>query len=164
MTGRARSAAVRVGRCLIGGAVLALAGCTFRPMILGAESTRAGEKEVIVVSLRSEDAETIKRRNIYFSVVVYECGGARDGYPARPYIDGVSASSFRFPVAGERTLVTSRVPRRIYDSYQNPCIFLRGGSYLMGEIESASAPVVPSATGSGQSPEPAPAAPPPGDS
>lgn len=147
-----------MARCLVGGALLALTGCTLRPEILSAESSSVGDEEVVTVFLRSADAERIKNREIYFSVLIVDCAGAPDGFPSEPYTDGERASEFRFSVTGASVAIVTRVPAGIYARYPTPCVFLLGGSYFMGRIESATVPVESARPGPTPPLKPAPSA------
>jgi hypothetical protein len=118
-----------------------LAGCRFDPDVFSAQSHRTGDEEFVRVRLRSSDAETIKRRELYFSLVVFNCTGRADRYPAEAFIGGERASDFRFPTAGASVEVTGRVPAWIYAKYRKPCVFLEGGSYLSGTIKSMQLPI-----------------------
>jgi len=63
------------------------------------------------------------------------------GYPARPNIGGDTAGGFHFPINGDSVLITARVPARIYAQYADPCVFLEGGGYFTGTIESKIVPI-----------------------
>jgi hypothetical protein len=128
-------------------ASLLLVSCTFNPTIQRAESVRLGNEDVVTVSLRPADADRIKNRQLYFSLVVFDCAGSREGFPATPYIGEDPAADFTFPVSGEIIQVVGRVPTAIFESYDNPCVFLRGGGYFTGKIVSAPAPVTVAASG-----------------
>jgi hypothetical protein len=121
--------------------VLLLGGCQFQPGPLSARSVREGDDEVVTVQLSGADAETIKKRQLYFSVVVRSCVSKERGYPAESYINGKRASEFTFSTAPGVVEVSGRVPGRIFDSYDRPCAFLRGGAYFTGKILSAPVPI-----------------------
>ena len=130
-------------KCIVaGGTLLLLVSCTFRPTIQSAESVRAGGEDIVTVSLRPKDAEQIKSRQLYFSLVVFDCAGSREGFPATPYIGGDPADEFSYPVNRESVQVVGRVPAAIFAGYRKPCVFLRGGGYFTGKIESPPAPVM----------------------
>jgi len=122
-------------------ALVVLAGCEFRPSPVSAYSERVGDEELVKVNLRSADALTIKNRQLYFSVVVGSCPDEASGYPAEPYIGGRRASDFQFTTANAVVEVVSRVPARVFETYSNPCAFLRGGGYFTGKIKSWPVPI-----------------------
>ena len=127
--------------CLLLGVATALSGCQFRPDILSAYSRRADGEEIVEVMLRAADAKKIKDRELYFSVVVVNCTGEPDPYPAESFIGGERAARFGFETTGNTTVITGRVPGKIFDAYQRPCVFLEGGGYLTGTIKSTVIPV-----------------------
>jgi hypothetical protein len=118
------------------GAMLLLAGCTFRPSIQSTQSIRVQDLEVVAVSFLAVDAAKLRNRVEEFSVVLFECEGRRDEFRTKAFIE-VSRS-------GESILVTGRFPALVFERYAKPCVFLQGGSTLMGKIESTSSPVVAS--------------------
>ena len=124
-------------RC-IGAASLALllSACQFRPSLLAASAVPLGNDTSVHVVLRSADAKTITSREPYFSIIVFNCGEDRSGYPMEPLINGVRMSGFNLPTSGEHTVISGHVPTWIFKKYKNPCAYLRGGSYLAGTIES----------------------------
>jgi hypothetical protein len=117
-------------------APLLLCACTFRPAPVSAISYRAGDYEVVAVNISSADANTIKKRELYFTVVVTECQDGSERYPAESFIGGQRASDFDFSTSGEIIEIVGRVPARIFESYADPCVFLEGGGYLAGKIKS----------------------------
>ena len=121
---------------------LSLVGCELNPRILSARSHPAGGDEVVQVSLRRQDAARIKNRQLYFRLVVGNCADESDGYPAEAYIGGQRASEFAFSTDSESVQVVGRVPSRIFDAYRRPCVYLRGGGYLTGTIESDPVPIL----------------------
>jgi hypothetical protein len=131
--------------------VAVLSGCTFKPELLRAESTISGSEVVVTASLRSSDARTIKTRQLYFSLVTYECQGDPEGFPAAPYIQGERASTFKFPITGEAVEIVGRVPMAFFSEIKEPCLLLQGGGYFTGKILSAPAPIVPVGAGSNYS-------------
>ena len=122
--------------CLLATTAIALVGCQLHSDIVSATSHREGLEEIVQVTLRSADASSIKRRQLYFSIVVDECGERDGGFPAEPYIDGALASKFGFAVDDKPVTFTGRVPARIFDTYQRPCAYLRGGGYFTGKLAS----------------------------
>ena len=135
--------------CSLAIAILALAGCRLHPNIVSAQSHRVHNEEIVQIIIRSTDAKKIKSRQLYFSVVVGECGDSSDGYPAESYIGGEPASGFKFATGGETVEIVGRVPAKVFDRYQQPCAFLRGGGYFTGQILSSSIPI---AVASGEGP------------
>ena len=123
-----------------------LSACTFRPSILSARSYSSGGNEFIEVRLRSEDALTLKHRQIYFSLVVVDCDGGNDRFPMEPYISGQRATEFKFPVADTAVIVRGSMPAGIYTLYHKPCVLIQGGGYLLSRAESSSIPVIKSFT------------------
>ena len=123
--------------------VLVLSGCTFKPDVLQAESVRADEIVLVTALLRSSDAQKIKSRELYFSLVIFDCAGATGGFPATPYIQGEPASTFEFLVAGEVVDVVGRIPAWVFLELKEPCVLLRGGGYFTGKLMSAPAPIIP---------------------
>ena len=138
---------LRLGRRLVATAVmlaallLLLEGCEFDPTPLSAVSRNEGAEQVVEVAMRPSDARTIKRRQFYFSVVIFNCTAPGNGYPAHPNIGGDTVGGFEFPTSGETVLITARVPTRIFNQYQQPCAFLEGGGYFTGTIKSKVVPV-----------------------
>ena len=121
--------------------LLALEGCEFNPAPLSAVAHSEGAEQVVEVAIRSSDARTIKRRQFYFSVVIFNCTGPSTRYPAHPNIGGDTPGGFKFPIDGETVLITARVPARIFNQYQQPCAFLEGGGYFSGTIRSKVIPL-----------------------
>jgi hypothetical protein len=116
--------------------------CTFRPNIISAHAHRVGDNELIVLELDSRAASIIKSSQIYFSAIVFDCGGSSDGYPATPYIAGERASGFKFSVTGPIVNITGAVPVSIFDRYHPPCVFIRGGSYFLRKMKSVPIPII----------------------
>jgi hypothetical protein len=126
---------------------LVLTGCQVRPTVVSAHSHRTGSEEIVQITVRASDAETIKRRQLYFSIVVAECDKDTDGFPAEPYIQGKRAADFAFATGSEDVAIIGRVPSNIFDSYKRPCAFLRGGGYFTGTLLSSPAPIASSIAG-----------------
>lgn len=127
---------------LIAIALVAITGCTLRPNLVAAHVKGIGETEIIEVILRSSDAKAIKDREIYFSIVVVDCENNQYRFPVQPYVAEQLASNFDFSVAGEFVTVHGSMPQRVLVDYPTPCVFLQGGSYIFGKIESAPIPLV----------------------
>jgi hypothetical protein len=122
-----------------------LAACTFRPDIISASvrSTSATDATVYV-RLKREVASVIKKRQLYFGIIVVNCGTDTDRYPIEPYIGGKNAAEFEFPLPTSVVEVTGNIPLKILREYQRPCIFLEGGGYFTGKMRSASVPLIAS--------------------
>ncbi len=127
---------------LIAIALVAMTGCTLRPSLVAAHVKRVDETEIVEVTLRSGDAKAIKDREIYFSIVVVDCENSRKQFPVQPYVAEQPASNFDFSVAGEFVTLHGSIPRRVLVDYPKPCVFLRGGSYIFGKIESSPIPLI----------------------
>ena len=131
-----------VAACLLVVATLTVGGCKFSPNLLSATSHSDDQEVVVRVTLRSADARTIRRRQLYFSLKVMNCSGAANGWRAEPTIAGVPAESFDFPTHGDTVQIIGRVPADIYAKYTRPCVLLEGGGYFTGTIESRMVPIV----------------------
>lgn len=116
--------------------LVTMVGCTLRPDLITAYIKNGGEMETIEVTLRSKDAKAIKDREMYFSIVVFDCDNSQKDYNVWPHVAGRRASKFDFPIEGEYVTFHGVIPKRIVDSYSKPCAFLSGGSYFFGTIES----------------------------
>jgi ketopantoate reductase len=118
---------------------MGLSGCTSRPDIISASFHEIGSRDTEVgVLVRSRDAHAIKSKQLYFSINIYDCKNQADRFPAEPFIAGQRASSFNFPVVGTNTLITGTVPSSIFKRFSKHCLFLEGGGYLSGKLESNS--------------------------
>lgn len=137
-----------IASALIASLVAMVSGCTVKPDVLRAESVIAGSDVVVTASLHASDARTIKSRQLYFSLVTYECQSDPEGFPATPYIEGERASTFKFPIGNEAVEIVGRVPLAVFSQLREPCLVLRGGGYFTGKILSAPAPIVPVGAGS----------------
>lgn len=122
---------------LIAITLAAMTGCTLHPDLVAAHVKEGDELGIVEVTVRSSDAKAIKNREIYFSIVVVDCENSQKQFPIQPYVAERLASKFDFPVAGEYVTFHGSVPQRILVDYPRPCVFLRGGSYILGKIESA---------------------------
>lgn len=121
---------------LIAIVLVAMTGCTLRPDLVAAYLKGEGEAEIVEVMLRSNDAKVIRDREIYFSIVVVDCENSQRQFPIQPYVAERLASNFDFSVAGEFVTFRGSIPQRVLVEYPKPCVFLRGGSYIFGKIES----------------------------
>ena len=125
------------------GAALLLSGCQFQPKPVSATSYSDDKDVIVQVTLRAADAQTIKTRELYFSLNVINCDGPANGFPAAPFsIAGKPARGFDFPIQGDTVQIASRVPAHIFAQYSEPCVFLQGGGYFTGTIESIAIPIV----------------------
>jgi hypothetical protein len=127
--------------CLVAVVALALVGCEMRPALLSARSHSEAQEEVVQVTLRSADAESIKRRQMHFSLVIVNCTGAEDRYPAEARISGQRIDEFRYPTEGDTVQITGRIPSGIFARYGQPCVLLQGGGYFTGTIKSSRVPI-----------------------
>jgi hypothetical protein len=82
---------------LVGIAVLAFTGCTMRPKLIAAIVEQSGDTEVVNVTLRAADARSIKDRELYFSIVVFDCKNPDRDLPIQPYVSGQPVSRFDSP-------------------------------------------------------------------
>lgn len=129
---------MNVSKCsLVVIALIALEGCTLRPELVAAYVRGSDEAEMVEVTLRSGDAKAIKDREIYFSIVVVDCENSQKQFPMRPYIAEQLASKFDFSTSGYYVTFHGSMPQRLLVDYKKPCVFLRGGSFIFGEIKSA---------------------------
>jgi hypothetical protein len=130
-----RTLLIRSLLLIVGGT--ALAGCTFRPEIKHAwvEKT-TGSDAIIHVRLSGQDANVIKRRQLYFSLTVINCKGEPEGYPAEPYISGERATHFNFRIPDNEIEFTGKIPLQSLQRYSSPCILLEGGGYFTGKLRS----------------------------
>lgn len=121
---------------LIAVAIVAITGCVLRPAIIEANVRASDEMEIVEVIIKSSDARIIKDREIYFSMVVVDCEDDERQFPVQPYITGRPASKFDYPIVSEYVSIQGKIPRRVFADYLNLCIFLRGGGYISGGLES----------------------------
>lgn len=119
-----------------------MAGCTLRPSLIAAHVKSADESEIVEVIIRASDAQSIKEREIYFSIVVVDCENSQNRFPMEPYIAGKLATEFDFPIASELITVYGSMPLHVLAEIPTPCVVLQGGGYGSGKIESASIPLV----------------------
>lgn len=116
--------------------VVAMVGCAMRPDIIEANVSAGGEMAIVEVIIQSSDARKIKDREIYFSMVVVDCENRERQFPIQPYIAERPVSKFDFPIVSEYVSIRGEIPRRIFANYLDSCVFLRGGSYISGRLES----------------------------
>lgn len=128
---------------LVGVAIFALVGCTFRPNLVGANIKNGGdETKIVEVTLSADDAQTIKAREIYLSIVVVDCNNYKRNFPIKPYIDGKPASDFNYAIPSRFATVRGTIPGKYLVDFPNPCVALQGGSYIFGKLDSAPVPLV----------------------
>ena len=118
-----------------------LAGCKLQPRLLTAQSVSSGNEQIVTVSIRANDAKSIKTRQLYSWLVVINCTGRQKRLPLEPYIRSQRVSDFRFPVSGRSIDLVARVPAHIYAQYSQPCVFLEGGGYFTGKLKSSVIPI-----------------------
>jgi hypothetical protein len=123
-------------------AASALAGCEFRPEILSANAHKAGDDEVIELSLKSRDAATIKSRQLYFTITVINCDENQKRFPLEPYVAGQRATKFKFSTHEESVKITGSMPARMFDQIRRPCAFVEGGGYFTGHLVSTPRPIM----------------------
>jgi hypothetical protein len=130
---------------LVGVAIFALVGCTFRPNLVGASTKKGGDgTKIVEVILLADDAKTIKAREIYFSIVVVDCNDYKRNFPIKPYIDGKPASDFNYSIPSRFATVRGTIPEKYLVDFPNPCVALQGGSYFFGKLDSTPLPLVSS--------------------
>lgn len=129
------------GVCGLFVALLSLVGCTLHPVPIESRATLSEDQAIIEVVLRSADGLKIKQREMYFSIVLLDCGNNKRRFPIVPYVAGERASSFSFPVEEESLRISGKVPMRILRDFPSPCIRLEGGSYVFGRLESSTIPL-----------------------
>jgi len=110
--------------------------------LIGASATKGSDEVATVeVVVNSQDAAAIRDREIYFSIVVFDCASSQPSFPVQPHVGERLASSFSFPVTDEPTIFRGSMPQRVLANYSSPCVFLRGGSYFLGRIQSNPIPL-----------------------
>lgn len=123
-------------------AVLAFTGCTVQPKLIGATIEHSGGTETINVTLRAADARSIKDRELYFYIVVFDCKNPDQGRPIEPYVSGQRASHFKFPIEGEFVTVSGTIPPDVHLDLRTACVCLRGGGYFpAGKLKSDVVPI-----------------------
>ena len=121
---------------------LGLVGCSDEPQIKGAWAEKGGGGDITVhVRVSSKDAEYIKNDQIYFSIVLNDCGNVGKRFPMEPLIDGRRASDFDFRIPRPEVELTSVAPAWVIDGYKNPCIMLEGGGYAGARLKSKQVPL-----------------------
>jgi hypothetical protein len=128
--------------CLLVAQVFVLSGCQFRPDLLSATAHNDNEDVVVQVTLGAADAKTIKLRELYVRLTIINCNSTAGGFPADPPIEGGRIPGFDAPTQNGRVQIMGRVPAHIYAKYSEPCVFLNGGGYFSGTIESTVVPIV----------------------
>lgn len=142
MTQNRRMRYKKVGGASLATLVLVLSGCQFHPDLLSAIAYDDNEDVVVQVSLHSADAHIIKRRELYARLTVVNCDGKSNGFPADPPIEGGRIPGYEVPTQSGTVRISARVPANIYAKYSEPCVFLRGGGYFSGKIESGTVRIV----------------------
>ena len=123
--------------------MLIVVGCQLEPTLLAAQSRIDGTEQVVTVTIRASDAQTIKRRQLYTWLVLANCSGPPEKFPSEPSIAGHRVPDFRFPVTGKTVDLVARVPTAIYVRYEHPCAYLEGGGYFTGKVRSPLIPISP---------------------
>jgi len=119
-------------------AAFLLTSCTFRPILTEATVRGLNEMEIVEVVLRSADAQKIRDREIYFSIVLVDCEDVKKRFPMQPYIAGQLATDFSFQVSSSFVTIEGSVPESVFTNFPAPCVKLQGGSYVFGKLESTS--------------------------
>ena len=122
-------------------ATVALTACQVEPKLLSAQAQQSGDTVNVEVAIPSEDAATIKRRELYTYVRVGDCERMEDGYPAEAHVDGAPVSRFSFRTEGPTVKMSGAIPAHIFENYQAPCASLEGGGYGTGTLVSVPIPV-----------------------
>ncbi|GAB3101303.1 hypothetical protein [Lysobacter terrae] len=122
-------------------AACALTGCELRPHVTSAAARRTGDAELVQVEIPMRDAARIKRRQLYFSIVVINCEGTKKRFAMDPYIDGQRAVEFGFATTGDVAKIAGTMPAHIFDRYVRPCAVLEGGGYFTGRLRSDPVPI-----------------------
>ena len=125
----------------LGIAVLAFTGCTTQPKLIAATVEHSGGTQIVNVTLRAADARLIKSRELYFSIVVFDCKNPDHGLPIEPYVSGQLATRFKFPIEGEFVTVRGSIPSDMHLDFKPACVFLEGGGYLFGKLKSDVIPI-----------------------
>lgn len=128
---------LRLALLLIASATLV--GCSDSPRIIAAWAKNSGNDTVIHVRISSSDAQFIKRGQVYFSVVLNECGNTNKRFPMEPMIDGRRATDFDFKMPQPTIEIISISPSAILNQYKTPCIALEGGGYAGARLKSKEA-------------------------
>jgi hypothetical protein len=119
-------------------ALFATGACAYHPHLQSASASKGadGLDVDVSVSISRIDAQYIKDRQYYFSLVLTDCGGARGEFPFDGYINGGKSPNFNMEGSQSTIKVIGQVPHNIYQRYRDPCIMLRGGSYFYGKVRS----------------------------
>lgn len=122
--------------------ILTVTACSNRVELESAtyEDSKKGQTE-LHVQIRSSELAKINRGQYYYSVVVQSCAGRNVEYPAQPFIDGVPASEFPSPDEASFSVISATIPTRILQQIREPCVRLRGGSYLAARLNSTEVPL-----------------------
>jgi hypothetical protein len=115
------------------------------PVVEPTYSKVSDETVRIEVQLDAEDAEYIKREEIYLTLTSLECDSGANRYPAEAYVGQSKVSSFNFPIQGARITFHGDVPAEVFNRYERPCLLLEGGSYLNQSVSSKLTMIEPGA-------------------
>lgn len=119
-----------------------LIACTKEPEIRSAWAERLrGDSILVHVRTSPRDAQFIKRNQVYFSIVLKNCGDASKRFPMEPMIQGRRVSDFDFEIADSGVEFTSSSPAWVLKQYNNPCITLEGGGYSGARLRSRQTPL-----------------------
>jgi hypothetical protein len=123
--------------------VVGLLGCSYEPRIADAYVEKsAKDGSVVTVRISSDVAKTIKRKQLYVALVVVDCQNKEDRYPVEAYIDGQRASRFKYLTTSDYVDIKGFIPSQVLNEFGRPCVFLEGGSYMLGRIVSGTVALV----------------------
>jgi hypothetical protein len=116
---------------------LASTGCSAHPQIEEAWYTHSSSSNVVIhVEVDARDARSIKLNQLYFSIVLEECGTGATRFPMEPFVGGERASHFDFNTSGSVDF-TAESPSWVISKYRVPCVALEGGAYTGVHLKSA---------------------------
>lgn len=124
---------------------LVLTACTHTAKPTSANARIVDTNAVVEVALDQRDVQVIKDRELYFSIVVVECGDGSKKFPLQPFLDGRRVEGGNFLGAISAT-VYGTMPISKFQRYEKPCVFLEGGGYFSGKLSSPLIPVTRATT------------------
>jgi hypothetical protein len=106
--------------------------------------TLGSDNETVIVHVMTapDVAKYIRERQIYFSIVIDECG--TDGvkrFPTEPFVQSTRASDFHYEIDESGVEFTSGSPKRIIADYKKPCVLLEGGGYTGARLKTNQLPL-----------------------
>jgi len=100
----------------------------------------------VEVQFEADDAEFIKKQEIYLGITSLECESGADRFPAlEAYVGKSAVIDFDFPINAERITFHADIPAEFFSRYDRPCLVLEGGSYLGWTVSSEPVPIEPKA-------------------